>query len=106
MPSNRDRVRESLAQSAAPPALRRGAGVTLSTDPTNDVQTPESVNAITQERAKAEMPERTSRGFAIRTDLVKALKRVALDDDKKLYEVLEEAVEQYLVRRGGNAGNT
>lgn len=106
MPSNRDRVRDGLAQSATPPALRRGAGMTLSTDTHNDAETPKSANAITQESAMAEGPERTSRGFAIRTDLVKALKRVALDDDKKLYEVLEEAVEQYLDSRGGNAGNT
>ena len=27
------------------------------------------------------------------------MKRVALDDDKKLYAVLEEAIEQYLERR-------
>jgi len=49
----------------------------------------------------AEELERTSRGFAIRTDLVKAMKRVAIDDDKKLYEVLEAAIEQYLDRRQG-----
>ncbi len=34
----------------------------------------------------------------LREDLVKRLKRVALEEDKKLYEVMEDAVVEYLAR--------
>ena len=35
----------------------------------------------------------------MRADLIKAMKRVALEEDRKFYEVMEEAMEQYLDRR-------
>lgn len=42
--------------------------------------------------------KRVSRGYKLREDLIKALKRLAVDTDKKLYEVMEEAIEEYLER--------
>ncbi len=110
MPSDRDRLKVSLAQPTTPPTIQRGRGVTLSTaTPVDGGEELKRQNAKTPHGFKAEKPngetahepERTSRGFAIRTDLVKAMKRVAIDDDKKLYEVLEAAIEQYLDRRQG-----
>jgi hypothetical protein len=44
-------------------------------------------------------PKRINRGYQLREDLVKALKRIALDEDRNLYDVMEEAFEQYLARR-------
>lgn len=40
--------------------------------------------------------KRVSRGYALREDLVRALKLIAIDEGRKLYEVIEEALEQYL----------
>ena len=120
MPSNdRDKLKVGLAQPTATPAIQRGRGVTLSTTALEsdaetqkgreaerqrgtNAETQESVSGKAPESEKAKEPERTSRGFAVRADLVKAMKRVALDDDKKLYEVLEEAIDQYLDRRKGD----
>src|SRR5262249_47397784 len=46
-------------------------------------------------------PRRVNRGYKIREDLVKALKRVALDEDRKLFELMEEAFERYLTSKPG-----
>lgn len=42
--------------------------------------------------------KRTKRGYALRDDLVKACKQIALDMDRTLYEVMEEAISEYLHR--------
>jgi hypothetical protein len=42
--------------------------------------------------------KRINRGYMLREDLIKALKKLAVDTDKKLYEVMEEAIEEYLER--------
>ncbi len=42
---------------------------------------------------------RVSQGQRLRVDLVKQLKRIAVEEDRKLYEVMEEAIEQYIERR-------
>ena len=36
-------------------------------------------------------------------DLIKALKRVALDDDVHVYEIVEEAAQEWLERRSDGA---
>ena len=52
------------------------------------------------EKAKSaqKAPERSARGVRIRGDLVKAFKVLAAEEDRKIYEVMEEALEQYLER--------
>jgi hypothetical protein len=42
--------------------------------------------------------DRSARGVRIRGDLVKAFKVLAAEEDRKIYEVMEEALEQYLER--------
>jgi uncharacterized protein YijF (DUF1287 family) len=42
--------------------------------------------------------KRINRGYMLREDLIKALKKLAVDTDKKLYEVMEAAIEEYLER--------
>ena len=41
-----------------------------------------------------------NRGVSVREDLIIECKRLALDDRRKLYEILDEALTEYLQRRG------
>ena len=50
-------------------------------------------------RTKPDDHVRTKRGYALREDLVKACKLYAVEHDRLLYEVMEEALEQYLERQ-------
>jgi hypothetical protein len=43
--------------------------------------------------------KRVNRGYKLREDLIKACKRVALETDRTLYAVMEEALEEYLKRK-------
>lgn len=53
-------------------------------------------------KVKTSSPERIARGYKFREDLIKQCKQIALDDNKKLYEVMEEALEEYIERRHAN----
>jgi hypothetical protein len=95
------------------PAIRRGQGVRLSTETTPAAETQErdtaasqsSEIAETQKRRNAETqkrnagPKRVNRGYSLREDLIKEFKLIAVREDRNLYEVMEEALEQYLARR-------
>lgn len=118
-PSNRQIRRGQgyqLSTVAAP--VEDQESVTAGTPPsTQERETAESHNHIdaeSQDRRIAEThtdtpisepkqakpgPKRINRGYQLREDLVKALKRIALDEDRKLYDVMEEAFEQYLAQR-------
>ena len=102
------------------PEIRRGQGMRLSTEQDHPQGQDDRTNAETQDRTNAETQDRTNaqsrkgapearvrinRGYALREDLVKDLKRVALDEDRKLYEVMDEALEQYLARRRASVGD-
>lgn len=96
-----------LGAQGAKPALRRGQGMRLSTDPagapqdSSDAQTHERENASSHKRISAiTEPIRVNRGYKLREDLIKACKRIALDEDRHLYEVMEEALTTYLAGRG------
>jgi hypothetical protein len=92
------------------PAIRRGQGLRLSTEPPaaesqerESAVSQSSENAVSQKRNTAETqssPKRVNRGYMLREDLIKAFKRLAVDEDRKLYEVMEEALEQYLAQHG------
>ncbi len=118
---------DMLTQETSKPPIRRGQGIRLSTDtpvdtpdavpappPPNDAQLPtmlENVqvrkleNAQASKRTSAQSPDvpervtRVSQGQRLRVDLVKQLKRIAVEEDRKLYEVMEEAIAEYLDRR-------
>lgn len=96
-----------LGNEAAKPALRRGQGMRLSTDVPNDggeradAQTQERDIASTHQRISANTaPTRVNRGYKLREDLIKACKRIALEEDRHLYAVMEEALAAYLAGRG------
>jgi len=47
-------------------------------------------------------PERDKRKFQLRKDLLKQCKRIARAQDRKLYQVIETALEEYIQRHGAN----
>lgn len=107
MPDKKRDLGSLLGGDAAKPSIRRGQGMRLSTEPASpEVPAQEEINAETQKRESAETQKRTiaetqkriNRGYALREDLIKGCKRIALEDDRNLYEVMEEALEQYIVR--------
>ncbi len=100
-----------LGAEGAKPALRRGRGMRLSTDGADggagaeDAQTHEDENALSHQRTSANTePVRVNRGYKLREDLIKACKRLALEEDRHLYEVMEEALEAYLERHAATSG--
>jgi hypothetical protein len=42
--------------------------------------------------------KRVNRGYALREDLIKELKLIAVREDRNLYQVMEEAFERFLLR--------
>jgi hypothetical protein len=67
--------------------LHRGAGMQLST------------GAQTHNRTNA--PVRVNRGYRLREDLIKRCKQIALDTGHPLYEIMENALEEYLQKHEG-----
>ncbi len=110
MPAKKN-LAEMLSGETAKPNIRRGQGVRLSTEDSQNIHdgpaetTPggtERTIAQSHERTNAqEQPKRINRGYKLREDLIKAYKRIALEEDRKLYEVMEEALEAYLEQRKG-----
>ncbi len=58
----------------------------------------ETKSSRNQEDGPGKVP-RIKTNYEIREDYVRAVKRIAVDDGRKIYEVLEEAIAQYLDRR-------
>ena len=106
-----------LSNESSKPVIRRGQGVRLSTEePTAEpaAEVPVAQNPViaeSQNRTPAKSHNRTitesqpgeqrrvNRGYMLREDLILACKQAALSDGRKLYEVMEEALAEYLSRR-------
>jgi len=84
--------------------IKRGKGLTFSVD---EVQKPpqqplptHKPDAFSQKRTIAETQKpkypRVNRGYAIREDIIKRCKSLALDMNKPLYEIMESALLEYL----------
>jgi beta-mannanase len=57
----------------------------------------ESIILDYKKSRKQESPvPRVKTNYEIRQDYVQALKRIAVDEQRKIYEVIEEAIDQYL----------
>lgn len=70
--------------------MKKGPGLHTSIDEKDtSAKTHKSTNA----------PERIARGYKFREDLIIQCKQIALDERKKLYEVMEEALEEYIARK-------
>jgi len=70
--------------------VKRGQGLHTSLDE-------KDTSALSHKDTKT--PERVARGYKFREDLIKQCKQIALDDGKKLYEVMEEALSEYIARK-------
>ena len=83
-------TQDRLKKMLAPPI--KGKPLELSTE------TPTVTDAKTHHRtiAPAQQYKRVNRGYKLREDLIKACKLRALEQDKMLYEVMEEALTAYL----------
>jgi predicted transcriptional regulator len=68
----------------------------------DQVMKSDATEEILQERKeeikKSRIQERVKTNYEIRRDYVQALKRVAVDEDRKIYEVMEQAIAEYLER--------
>ena len=47
-------------------------------------------------------PVRVNRDYALREEYIKQLKRIAIEEDRKLYEIMDDALAQYLRGRRGD----
>jgi hypothetical protein len=107
MADNKKRLSEMIDEPKEP-KLRRGAGFHLSTEPEQgkeamhqDIEKSRN-GEIEKSRSLQPAPVKVKRikpGYELREDLIKAFKRIAFDEERYIYEVIEEAMEQYIQRR-------
>jgi hypothetical protein len=116
---------DMLNRESEKPQIRRGQGMRLSTEPVSpeeeqhEQDTQERTNASAQERTNAsaqertnasaqeqtvapaqkDAPKRVNRGYMLREDLITSCKLIAVKEGRKLYEVMEEALEEYLHKK-------
>ena len=96
--------RQDLARNLA--GIQRGPGFRLSTEappaeaPPPAAEVPDHPPAVAPTRPKAAPTTRVNRGVTVREDLMWELKALALQQRRKLYEVLDEALVEYLRRHG------
>ncbi len=103
--AKKDELSNMLTGESPRPTIRRGQGVRLSTEGEPPAPPPEQPVAPSQHRTNAPPRRggdavRVNRGYKLREDLIKACKRLALETDRPLYEVMEEALSDYLQRHG------
>jgi GDP-D-mannose dehydratase len=86
--------------------IKRGKGFTLSTEEqpesalvhkSTSAEEQKSTNALVHQDAAILRP---SKGFKLRTDVADACKLLAAQQKRKLYEVMEEALIEYLQKHG------
>jgi hypothetical protein len=60
----------------------------------------DAVDAAPIESVETALPDREKRKIQLRKDLLKQAKRIARAQDRKLYQVIEAALEEYIQRHG------
>ena len=112
--TNKKKLGALLPDEPPRPVIRRGQGVRLSTDAPaqqeeiekqTNVEAEKSANVEAEKSTEVEIEkrrkvERTKPGYEIRTDLLRAVKRLAVDENRFNYEIIEEALEEYLTKKG------
>ncbi len=102
---------EVLSGELPTPIIRRGHGVRLSTDSEEGEQSMQPQEIEKSRNLEIEKPrmqgarskvKRIKPGYELREDLIKACKRIAFEEERHIYEVIEEAIEEYLKRRKHN----
>ncbi len=91
MAGDKNKLSQLLGNESSKPAIRRGQGVRLSTDLEQPVEP-----SAAERRVMVPEIKRVNRGYTLREDYIKALKRIALEDGRKLYEVMDEALAAYI----------
>ncbi len=124
MPTKKE-LSDLLSDIPPRPPLRRGRGLRLSAAPAHEQNAlasaaPEALVAQPQPAeelpapiqldapaagplpttAGQPQPAREKRKLQLRKDLLKASKRIARQQDRKLYQVIESAIEEYVERYG------
>jgi undecaprenyl pyrophosphate synthase len=108
MPGRKDMNDLLAATSQKRPDLRRGPGYRLSTEAEDTPPAPEAVPSgnLENQKSTSEPKEnavvRVKLGYKVREDLLKQIKRVAFDDDRFVYEIMEDAFEAYLATRAAH----
>jgi len=92
----RGKLDDLLAGEGTKPVIRRGQGVHLSTDESPPVVLGAQDPSISETHPVT--AKRINRGYMLREDLILGCKRLALRDGRKLYEVMEDALSEYLSR--------
>lgn len=90
MASSKNKLDDLLGPDIPQGVIKKGPGLHTSLDA-------KDTSAKTHQRTTT--PERIARGYKFREDLIKQCKQIALDEDRKLYEVMEEALEEYIARK-------
>jgi len=93
----KDKLNNLLNNQPPKPEIRRGVGYKLSTDENAQTQESEITLSHNNTSVKPITPERVTRGYRFREDLIDTYKMRALKTKRKLYQVMEEALEEYLV---------
>ena len=82
--------------------IKRGKGVQLSTDQHQEPLTSAPVHKSTSASNIEKKNIRPSKGYKIRLDIARACKTLAAEKDRPLYEIMEEALLEYLQKNGRN----
>ncbi len=104
--ADKKKLGEMLPDEPVKPIIRRGQGIRFSTDtplasPVDQLANDEEIEKSRKvEKEKTIKVEREKPGYAIRKDLLLAAKRLAVDEDRFNYDVIEEALEEYLKKKG------
>ena len=94
----KNKLSSLLNNQPAKPEIRRGAGYKLSTEESAQTQESEITLSHNDTSVTPVTPERVARGYRFREDLIDAYKMLALKRKRKLYQVMEEALEEYLAK--------
>ncbi len=83
------------------PTYRRGQGMRFSTDPGVQEEIEKS-SKVEKEKYAEEKPKvlRRKPGYEIRIDLLNEAKKLAVDEGRFNYEIVEDALEDYLKKKG------
>ncbi len=88
-------TRKRIEQMLTTP-IQRGKPLELSTETPTIADTGDSAKTHHRTIAPSEQIKRVNRGYKLREDLIKDCKRLALDTNRMLYEVMEAALTDYL----------
>ena len=108
MPGRKDMNKLLATTPSKRPDLRRGPGYRLSTEAEEAPPVPEAVtsgnleNQNSTNKPQENAVVRVKLGYKVREDLLKQIKRVAFDDDRFVYEIMEDAFAAYLADRAAN----